>query len=135
MLSSYQNNQIKILKEETQHLPLGTNTLTFVWSPSLPLHYSSVFDTSPLIKSENILWGGWTQRTPHDNTKLKRQGINNFDTALYNKKNIYLVAQPYLLKILQSYIKEHYNTDVTFKVLYSYKRSPFETNLVQVIKK
>ncbi len=116
-------NKNKIVEYQNifKYFPAGKNNLVFIWDSSLPLQWMHPFDNYSRFKNRSVMSGGWTQRTPHDLLLLKRFNINNIYTALYENKNFYLIALPQYTELLQIFMKEHYNKDIYFESLHSFK--------------
>jgi len=129
-------NKIVELQKTFQYLPSNKNSLVFIWDSSLPFQWIHPFDNYSRFKNRSIIFGGWTQRTPHDLLLLKKFGINNIYTALYENNNIYLLAIPQYTELLQIFMKEHYNKNIYFESLHNLKFTffPYDYTKTQLYK-
>ncbi len=96
----------EILKE----LPKGS--LIFNWDSSLPMQWTSIFDTFAEYQGRDIAGTGWVQRSPYDSALFKRYGIRDLYSDMIDNPRVYLVALPQYIDSLRVYMREHYHREI-----------------------
>lgn len=134
---SHSKQQQDTIKSIINSVPSG-DTITFIWDSVIPYEWYQVTDPMHEFKGKQTLIGSWIQGSPLDQAKMRKFNMTNITTALYEKDNVYVVANKRLLDLLQKFIKQHYDVNVSYAVikqLPSYERSHGEVYLVRLIKK
>ena len=80
----------------------------FEWSNPLTLNYPKI----------QFLEMGWLTFSPAYEQVLHAFDAQSMPEALYEKNNVYLMAQPALISGIQDFIKEHEEIDVETDVIY-----------------
>lgn len=137
LFSHIVNNRYNKLKTKyisliVSRIPDKPNQLTYIWGSSIPYEWMSVFDSYSMWRNKNIIIGSWLTRTDYNDDIKKKFNINNLDTGLIENRNVYVIANQELKKILAVYMKEHYKKSIYFQQEYNFKRYYFDAELLRV---
>ncbi|MDZ4818865.1 MAG: hypothetical protein SGJ20_07825 [Planctomycetota bacterium] len=93
---------------------VGKDKLIVGWANSLPYEGVRIFASANSIRHLHLLVLGWPQRTPLHQAIKDRFGIDDLARSLYQRKDIFLVAEPGYQKMLADYIQEHYQAEIGY---------------------
>ncbi len=105
-------NDVRIAQYAAILSSLPKGKLIFNWDSSLPMHWTSIFDTLHDYRERDIAGNGWPQRSPYDRALFAKYGIHDVYSDAVDNPNVYLVALPEYLEILKKYLAEHYHKEV-----------------------
>jgi len=113
--SKIKNTEYTLITEQLSH----KDKVYVVWGSALNMEDMWPLSDPGKLKNFNIITSGWLTHSPYYYFLLKKFGITDVYMALYEKDNVFLICRNdgEMLKLLQLYIKEHYNQDVLFKPL------------------
>lgn len=74
------------------------------------------FDSLKKFRGLDIYWTGYILNTPLPDVQLERFGITDIYTALYMNDNLVLVSRRELLALYATFVKEHYDHEIDFKI-------------------
>jgi hypothetical protein len=95
----------------------GESKLYVVWGNALNVEELNPLTSLEELRKLTILAGGWLLFSPVYDGILERFGIRDVYRALYEKDNVFLICRnsDYDMKLLQSYLKQHYDQDVVLE--------------------
>jgi len=111
--SKIKSSEYARITEELSH----KEKIYVVWGNALNMEDMGPLSAPEKLKNFNIITSGWLTHSPYYYFLLKKFEITDIYRALYEKDNVFLICRndQEMLKLLQFYIKEHYNQDVLFR--------------------
>ena len=86
-----------------------------VWGAALPIESASPLSTSSDLSALQTIPLSWTTNSPLYAATLRRYGVEDLHTALYQRDELYLIVPPGVLAFYQQFVKEHYGENLSFR--------------------
>jgi hypothetical protein len=119
----YSQNQIDLLKnrklkQSISQLTPKEEQLFVVWGGMLPYESILPFEKMDYLEDFKILSIAGFNQTPVQDRIFDDYQIEDLHKSLFENPNLFLISSASRNKLLKRFIKEHYSTDVDFKVFF-----------------
>jgi hypothetical protein len=103
----------ELLRRETgrllRELDPRPDQLFVTWEAYMPYEYFvQPLDNDVALMPLRCVWLSALQRTPVTRARCREFGISDLYQAICERKDVYLVAQPYFIEMFRYYIRAHY---------------------------
>ncbi|MBN1291786.1 MAG: hypothetical protein JXB48_08090 [Candidatus Latescibacteria bacterium] len=109
----------KYLKQELAAINPNKNQLFYTWGAIFPHQYVLPFDNIEYLSNFKLIGLSSILHTPFTKRRMEEFGITDLYTGLYEKDNVFLIANSELLPHYIEYIREHYGVYVQHTILYT----------------
>lgn len=86
-----------------------------VWGAALPIESASPLATSSDLAALQTIPLSWTTNSPLYAATLRRYGIEDLHTALYQRDELHLIVPPGVLELYQRFVIQHYGENLSFR--------------------
>jgi hypothetical protein len=104
------------LRESLAALAPHPDRLYVAWSTAFPYRYVLPLEDTGYLKDLRLFSLGWPQRSPIADRMLRSFGVSDVYTALLVRPDIFLIAQPARLPLLETYGRERCGIEARFTV-------------------
>ena len=101
---------------DIERLDPKPNELYIAWGSKFPFEYITPLTTPTYLKQMAILPLGLELHTPHVNETMDRFGVSNLYSALFSRRDIYLISNQAKNALYVAYVKEKHGVDVRFDI-------------------
>ena len=108
----------KVYLEAIEKLNPKENQLYVVWGADLLVHFPRVL-SGTLYEKMKLICTGWPLYTKVTEDRLNEFHIDNLYTALYEREDVFLIADAGRESDYVKFIKSHYGADVYFEQRFS----------------
>lgn len=128
-LSQANRRSQAIYKQEVEKLVglsgQGQREHIFVFvCPAFPFEWMNPFSAGEELRKLKQIHLGPTSPSPVYHETLKRYSIKDVYTALYERKDVYMVGRPSRLGVLVEFVREHYRENIDFEIVAKPIRAP-----------
>ena len=81
----------------------------------MPIESASPLSPSSDLTALQAIPLSWTTNSPLYAATLRRYGIEDLHTALYQRDDLHLIVPPGVLAFYQQFVKEHYGENLSFR--------------------
>jgi hypothetical protein len=104
------------LYEHIAALEPSPEKLFVCWAAAFPYEAMRTFDSMQSIADLRLLVVGWPQRTSHYRAMKDQFQIGDLAQAIFHRRDVHLIGDPYALELYQEYVREHYGAELVFDV-------------------
>ena len=124
MSEQYENGKFvalknRYLKQELAAIAPRKDQLYYTWGAVFPHQYILPFDNIEYLSNFKLIGLSSILHTPFTKHRMEEFGITDLYTGLYEKDNVFLIANPARLSNYIMYVKEHYGVYVDYKAIYT----------------